>query len=231
MRKHPLSVSGLTDFEGCPKRYFHTRLAKTHKSQVTEAITHGNEVHKRLEMHVKKGEVLPEHLRHVEQILDYLKAEGYQLFAELEMAIDRNWQPVDYWSKDGWIWGKIDLIALRGTEAMVFDYKTGKRKTGKYADDTQLKLYGAVLFHVLGLSKVESGYLWLKTREADNFVIDGGNIAIIQQEIFERVTKLETAEKENDFPARTSPLCGWCPVLNDCEFASYYREKKKNAKR
>lgn len=223
----PISPSGLLDFEGCNKRYFHTKIAKTHKSQITEAITHGNLVHKNLEMHVKKGDVLPEHLDHVAPILAFLRAEGYTLYAELEMAIDERWQPIGWWDKPGYLRGKVDLIALRGNEALVMDYKTGKRK----ADPTQLKIYAAVLYHVLGLRRVESCYLWLKTKESDNFVLDGGNIAIVQQEITERIQAVRNAEIENEWQARPTPLCGWCAVLDDCEFASYYREKKKNAEK
>lgn len=220
----PISPSGLLDFEGCPKRYFHTKIEKKYKFVETTAITHGNEVHKRLEMFVKHGEVLPDHLEHVAPILDFLKNSGYQLFAELEMAITENWQPTTFWDKAGYLRGKIDLVAIKENEAIVFDYKTGKRKP----DPTQLKIYGAVLYHVLGLRKVESGYLWLATKESDHFTIDGGNIAIIQNELTERIENVRNAERSNEWKARTSPLCGWCPALDDCEFASYYKAKKRN---
>jgi len=165
------------DFEGCPKRYQQTKLLKLYKSQVTDAITHGNVVHEQLEKYVKYGEVLPSHLDHVKPIIEGLRAMGYTLYAELEMAIDRNWNPVGFWDRDGYLRGKVDLVAINETDgaAFVFDYKTGKRKP----DATQLKIYGAVLYHVLRLRKVESWYLWLKTNEHDSFVIDPGNIAIV----------------------------------------------------
>jgi ATP-dependent exoDNAse (exonuclease V) beta subunit len=219
----PLSPSGILEFESCEKKFFHTKIAKTHKSQVTEAITYGNQVHQQLEMYVKKAEKLPTHLEHISPVIESLRSLGYTLYAELEMAIDANWKPIQFWDKSGYLRGKIDLVALKGDEAIVLDYKTGKRKN----DPFQLKIYGAVLYHVLGLRKVESGYLWLKTKESDHFTIDGGNIALIQQEITERISKVLEAEKTNEWKARTSPLCGWCPVLSDCEFAEYYRNKKK----
>jgi hypothetical protein len=218
----PISPSGLLDFEGCPKRYYHTKILKQYKFEVTEAITHGNEVHERLEKHVKKGEVLPTHLKHVEPIFGQLKSNGYTLYAELSMAISHEWKPLDFWDKSGYLRGKVDLIAIRGDEALVFDYKTGKRK----ADPTQLKIYGAILYHVLRLRKVESAYLWLKSKESDNFLIDAGNIMQIQEEITERIGNVTNAEVTGIWQARTSPLCGWCPMLNDCKEAVYYKNKK-----
>lgn len=222
----PISPSSLLDFEGCPKRYYHTKIVKTHKSGVTDAITHGNVVHEQLEMYVKQGQVLPSHLEHVKPILEGLTAAGFTLHAELEMAIDRNWHPVSFWDSDGYLRGKVDLVALNATSgtALVFDYKTGKRKP----DTTQLKIYGAVLYHVLRLRRVESWYLWLKTREDDKFVIDPGNIAIVQNEITERIENVNITDQSGDFPAKTSPLCMWCPVLEDCPDAIYWKEKKRN---
>lgn len=223
----PISPSGLLDYEGCGKRFYHTKIVKTHRQEVTDALTHGNTVHKQLEDHVKHRKALPTHLNHVADVISDLRACGLELYAELEMAIDREWNPVGFWDKTAWLRGKIDLVALSRDEAYVYDYKTGKRK----ADFTQLQIYSAVVYHVLKLKKVTSAYMWLKTKEADSFAVDAGNIALIQQEITERIENAENAELTNRWLARTSPLCRYCPVLRDCAEAVYYKENDHRARR
>jgi RecB family exonuclease len=230
--KHPIPISpsNIADFEGCPKRYRETKLLKRFKFEVTDAITHGNVVHEQLEKYVKYKQPLPEHLEKFGPFIDGLRESGYDLFAELEMTITREWKPIaDWWNKTGKVYlrGKIDLVALKGSEAIILDWKTGKRKN----DPFQLQIYGSVLYHVLGLNRVDSGFVWLKTNESDTFTIDAGNIALIQQDITERISKVEEAYEQDKFPARPTPLCGWCPVLDECQEAIYYKVKRDRTRR
>jgi hypothetical protein len=217
-----VSPSSLLDFEGCPKRYYEVRVLKKFPFQVTEAITYGNVVHEQLEKYVKVGEVLPEHLEFVKPIIDGLTEGGFTLYAELECAIDEQWNALSFWSKTAWLRGKVDLIAIKDDFAMVIDYKTGKRKP----DPTQLKIYGAMLKAVLGLKRVESCYLWLKTKEGDTFDLTDENFNEVKTEITERIGAMKEAYEAENFPARTSPLCGWCPALDTCKDAIYYKVQR-----
>jgi RecB family exonuclease len=227
--KHPLPIAptGINDFEGCPKRFKEVRLLKKHKFVVTDAIAHGNVVHEQLERHVRYSEPLPDHLEKYGGLIEGLREQGYEVFAELEMAITADWKPTNYWNKDCWLRGKIDIIAIRGSECVILDWKTGKRKN----DPFQLQIYGAVVYHVLGLSKVASGFVWMKTNESDTFTIDAGNIALIQQDITERISKVVEAYEQDNFPARPTPLCGWCPCLDECTEAVYYKVKRDRSRR
>jgi hypothetical protein len=221
------SPSGLLDFEGCQKRWFLTKVQKLHKFQVTEAITHGNVTHDRLERHVKYDEVLPDHVVYLDPFFKYLRDTGYQLYAELECAVLEDWSVTNWWDKNCYLRGKVDLIAIKGTEAIVVDYKTGKRKP----DPTQLKIYGLMAMSVLGLTKVTSYYLWTQTKESDAFEITTDTFDEIKSELNERIARIKTAYDTDNFPARTSPLCGWCPCLDTCEEASYYKAKRDRERR
>lgn len=221
------SPSGLADFEGCPKRWFLTKVQKLFKFQVTEAITHGNVTHDRLERYVKFDEVLPDHVAYLLPLFQYLREQGYTLFAELECAIDVNWKALDWWDKSCYLRGKVDLIAIKGTEAIVIDYKTGKRKP----DPTQLKIYGLMIMAVLELTHVKSYYLWTKTQESDDFEITTETFGAVKAEIEERIARIKTAYDTDTFPARTTPLCGWCPALDTCEEAVYYKAKRDRERR
>lgn len=224
----PISASGIADFNGCPKRYYETKILKKYKFQVTEAITYGNVVHEQLERYVKFKEALPEHLEFVLPMFDFL-AKDYDLYAELEMAINRNWTPTDFWDNDGYLRGKIDLLGInrKDNTAVIIDHKSGKRKP----DPFQLQVYGATVMKVLGVEKVDAYYLWLKTKETDKITIDATNIAEIQDDIVSQITRIEEAYEANEFPARTSPLCSYCPVLDECKAAVYYKVQRDRKRR
>jgi RecB family exonuclease len=222
-----VSPSSLLDFEGCPKRWHRVRILKDFPFVETEAITYGNIVHEQLEKYVKTGAVLPEHLEYLKPFIDGTRELGYELYAELEVAVNEKWEAVTYWSKQTWLWGKVDLIGIKGDEAIIFDYKTGKRKN----DPTQLKMYGVMLFEVLKLRKVTSYYLWLKTKDSDHFEITAENFESSKAEIVERIARMKDHYERQDFPTRTSPLCGWCPCLDTCPEATYYKTKRDRTRR
>lgn len=223
----PISASGIADFNGCPKRYYETKILKKFKFEVTEAITYGNVVHEQLERYVKFKEALPEHLEFVMPMFQFLEDDGYALYAELEMAIKRDWTPTDFWDNDGYLRGKIDLIGIKGNTAVIIDHKSGKRKN----DPFQLQVYGATAMRVLGLDKVDAYYLWLKTKETDKITIDASNIDEIQTDIVSQITTIEEAYDKQEFPARTTPLCGYCPALDTCKEAIYYKVQRDRKRR
>lgn len=222
-----VSPSSLLDFEGCPKRFYEVRVLKKYPFQVTEAITYGNTVHEQLEKYVRFDTELPEHLAYVAPIIDGLRSLGYTLYAELECAIREDWTPTTWWDKSAWLRGKADLIGIKGDEAVVWDWKTGKKKN----DPTQLQMYGAILHTVLGLSKVSSAYIWLKEKDNTTLTVDNTNVDEIKQDIISRIGAMRDAYESNNFPARTSPLCGWCPALDTCKAAVYYKVQRDRERR
>jgi CRISPR/Cas system-associated exonuclease Cas4 (RecB family) len=223
----PISPTAITDFEGCPKRWHETKILKKYPWVETEAITWGNQVHEALEKYAKFKTTLPEHLEYIAPVIDELRGNGFILYAELEIAIDKNWEPTDYWNKSGkcMLRGKIDLVAVNPESAIgyIIDWKTGKRKP----DPFQLQVYAAVLKSVLSLRSIAAAYSWLKTKESDAWVVDDSNFTEIKTDINERIEKMRTAYEQQDLPARTSPLCCWCPCLDTCDEAIYYRENKE----
>lgn len=223
----PISASGIADFNGCPKRYYETKILKKYRFEETEAIKHGNIVHEQLERYVKFKEALPEHLEFVMPMFQFLEDDGYKLYAELEMAVKRDWTPTDFWDKDGYLRGKIDLLGIKGNSAVIIDHKSGKRKN----DPFQLQVYGATTMRVLGLDKVDAYYLWLKTKETDKITIDASNIDEIQTDIVSQITTIEEAYDNQEFPARTTPLCGYCPALDTCREAIYYKVQRDRKRR
>lgn len=72
-------------------------------------------------------------------------------------------------------------------------------------------------------SQYPHGYfVWIKTREWDHAVITKERALVVKQDFERRAGLLEQAFESGEWPAKTSALCAYCPVVQDCEDA---REK------
>ena len=72
----------------------------------TEAIRHGNEVHKALELRLKDKTPLPAKYAQYESMVAKLDKPG--VFVEAEYALTRNLEPCGWWDKSCWVRGKVD---------------------------------------------------------------------------------------------------------------------------
>jgi hypothetical protein len=234
----PFSYSALTSFEQCPKAFLETKILKKYSFIETEALTYGKETHKSFENRILNKTPLPAHLQFCESIIAGLEAAGYTLFAEIDIAITRDFKPTGYWSKDAWFRGSIDMLAVKGTELLMFDWKTGKRYVARghsNPETGQLKLYGLIL-SVTGVEAIRGAYIWLKEKLNDVVSIDQSNLEAIREEYIERGARFEKALAQPPEDAETwkplpSPLCSYCPVLDDCPAAAKYKAKKKYIKK
>lgn len=214
----PWSYSMLTSWETCPRRHYLTRISKVVSEPQTEATTHGNAVHKALEVSVRDNTPLGPKYRQYEPLVETIRQAPGAKQAEFKFALTRNFTPTGYWDRDAWVRGVLDLQVLRPTSVTVLDYKTGKPKP----DADQLKLFAAAAFSLHPFAKtVKTGYAWLAYNKLDTETFERGDEAAIWQEFLPRVRRMETATAENDHPPKPSGLCGkWCPVPKRmCEFS------------
>ena len=212
----PWSYSSLDAYTTCPKRYFLTKIVKIVKEPQTEATIHGNEVHKALENYVGGAAPLADKYESYRDAANKIKAATGKKLLEYKFGLTRGLKPTEFFAKDVWVRGVLDVCIVRPKEAIVLDWKTGKRK----ADGDQLRLFaGAALSLWPYVEKVKTGYIWLKTGEMDTQEFSRDDKTEIFQDFAARVHRLETSEKSDNWPARPSGLCrNWCPVgKNNCE--------------
>lgn len=206
----PWSYSSLQQYETCPRRFYLTRITKRVVEAQTEATIHGNEVHSALEKAVAGKLALAEKYAQYQPIVQRLQVTPGQRFLEYKFALTKTLQPCGYWDEGVWVRGVLDVGIVRKTRAIILDYKTGKRKV----DLDQLRL-----FTLAGLSlwphvhTVDTGYIWLQSGTMDRETFTRESKVEIYQDFSARVHRMETSEKNNDWPARPSGLCkNWCPV-------------------
>lgn len=212
------SYSSLNAWEQCPRRYHLTRIAKVISEPQAEATLHGNEVHKALENAVGKALPLPEKYKQYIPIVELVrKAPGVKK-AEHKFGLTSSFTPTDFWAKDVWCRGVLDLQVVTSDTVVVCDYKTGKPKV----DADQLKLFAAAAFALHPrVNTVKTGYIWLAYGKLDTETFHRGDEAGIWQEFIPRVRAMDDAIARKEYVPKPSGLCrAHCPIPRRmCEFS------------
>lgn len=213
------SYSALKLFENCPQRYYRQRILRDVKDEGGEASKYGERIHEMLERRLRDNEDLPQEIAHYEALCKGVEklAEGGELHIEKELVLNDNREPTGWWDKDAWLRSKLDVLVIKGADAVVMDWKTGKRKP----DFFQMEIFaGQVFKHFPDIQRVKTVLVWLKDmkkdvetydRKADSLGIWGG--------ISSATNRIEQALHFNNWPARPSGLCGWCPAKPTCKWA------------
>lgn len=221
----PWSYSSLTAFENCPKRFYLTRIAKAVSEGTNPAMEEGNRKHKILEDFVKGRGGLAD-LQPMEKFMKRLIAEPGSKVPELQFGLTQDLRPTEFFGKDVWLRGKLDISVIGPKVGYILDYKTGKEKT----DFQQLRLFAAVGFAMWPyLETIKTSYVWLpqvddkvqrpnaKLSKPEVFVKE--DKITIFQDFAGRVHEMEKCEASGVWPAKPSGLCRQhCPVgRGNCE--------------
>jgi len=203
------SYSALTTYELCPKKYYHLYVAKDVRDADSSFSADGKIVHDAMRARVIDGKPLPLNLRHYEKIAAKFAAAPGEKYGEMKLAINRKFEPCDYFASDVWVRVIIDLAIVQGDSAIVVDWKTGKVKD----DPTQMALNAAVLARWMPeISLFKTLFVWLQSNNLTpkNYTVN--KFTAVWNDLLPRVAKIEEARKTTTFPAKQGPLCGWCPV-------------------
>lgn len=212
------SYSSIKTFDQCPKKYYHLKVVKDVKDDPGEAADYGTAVHLAAEEFIRDGKPIPEKFAYMRPIVERLAALKGEKHAELKLGVKRHltgYAPCGFFDKDVWWRGVADLLVIDGKRAWCVDYKTGKN--ARYADTKQLDLLaGAVFTHFPQVEKIKSSLIYVVSGD---LIPTEHRVAQRDQymSVFDKqLDQLEAAMDNGIWNAKTSPLCGWCPVT-DCE--------------
>jgi RecB family exonuclease len=148
-------------------------------------------------------------------MIDALLAKEGEKSVEIQMALDINLQPVEWFSKAAWVRGIADLLILDGEIAWVVDYKTG---SNKYPDRNQLDLMSLLVFaHYPEVQQVNSALLFVVKNSMIKHKVKREDVDKLWWEYRERVSRIEASHANEVWNPKQSGLCPWCPVKT-CEF-------------
>ena len=213
----PWSFSSLNDFQNCPRSYQLKRVTKECKQVESEAMRHGTIQHEHLEFRVAKKTPLPPELTWFEEHIVRMEMAYTTIIAEQAVGLTKGLTKTGFFSKDVWCRGKLDLTLQSPDKSIVMDYKTGKRKP----DSDQLMLFAGFEFAMRPeIETVKTGYVWLKDKKIDSETFTRKDVSMIWGHFIPKVARLEKAYEKDEWPAKASGLCGWCPATKvQCKHA------------
>jgi RecB family exonuclease len=209
------SYSSIKTFEQCPKKYFHLKVVKDVKDEPGEAADYGTAVHEAAELFITKGTPIPEKFAFMRPIVEPLAKKQGTKYAEIKIGVTSDMKPCGFFDKDVWYRGIADLLIVNGSKAWLVDYKTGKN--AKYADMKQLDLLaGAVFIHFPKVETINSALLYVVSQEMPRKTHQRENLATYMSVFDDQLESLSDAMNNGVWNAKSSALCGWCPVQT-CE--------------
>lgn len=209
------SFSSLKDFDNCPRQYHEVKVRQNFVKKVTEQMLYGTAVHKACEDYVKDGTPLAKNYERFKPMLDVLRETPGVQYPEHKMALTAEKVPCEFDSPDYWVRGIVDLLVIDGMQAYIVDYKTG---SNRYPDPKQLKLMGLMTFaHFPEVQHIKAGLLFVAHNSFMSEEYDRGDAPKLWEVFAPTLKRLELSFLNDSWPARATPLCGWCPVKT-CEF-------------
>jgi len=223
-----LSYSRLSDYRQCPRKFKLKYLDKAKNFQIDNNnkgphLVRGENIHKGLEKYLirkKAGEenIAPSSLDEVESTKPLINKlmTIYDLHPEHQLAINANFEQVDWFSKDAWFRVIYDIIGF-GPDLLVGDYKTGK-----------LTDYMGSLEHPgqLHLSALVAMAIWPKYQSvyASYFYVDHKKPVDIRLNRAQHFDKLkETLQMEH---AQVNAETEWAPCKNQfCNFCEATKQQ------
>jgi len=211
------SYSSIKLFENCPLRYYRQRITKDVVDEGGEASKYGERIHAFLENRLKGSGLNAEIAQYEPLCLSVEKlAQQGELHIEKELVLTDNLTATGWWDADAWLRSKLDVLVIVGDEAVVMDWKTGKRN----ADQFQMQMFAAQVFkHYPEVQKVKTSLVWLKTMEMDTNTYKRSGMNAIWAEIMKRIQRIHSSLEHDNWPAKPSGLCRYCPCRHDCDYA------------
>lgn len=216
------SYSSLKMYENCPKRYYHQRITKEVSDSGSEATRYGERVHKALEERLTNDNELSQETVKYESLCESIDSmknhkDFNEILLEERLTITDSFTPTGWWSDSAWLRSILDVLILFKDKAIVMDWKTGKRRP----DFTQLEMFALQVFaHFPHINKVTTSFVWLKDMKQDKRSYTRELSYDMQNDLVGRVSRILLSLENDDFPAKPSGLCRWCPCYEWCEYAA-----------
>jgi hypothetical protein len=212
------SYSSIKLFENCPLRYYRQRIKKEVADEGSDATKYGERIHAFLEARLK-GSALNAEAAQYEPLCQGVErlAQRGELHIEKELVLTDNLTPTGWWEPDAWLRSKLDILVIVGPDAVVMDWKTGKRNP----DFFQMQIFAAQVFkHYPEVQRVKTVLVWLKDMKKDEETYNRIDINGCWAEIMTRIQRIHDAYEHGNWPARPSGLCRFCPCRHDCDYAA-----------
>lgn len=218
MNKVVWSFSSLKTFQQCPKKYYHTKVAKDVKEPDTTATLYGKAAHTVAEDNMRDDTPVPEKFAYMEPILDMLKRIPGDRLCEEKLGLTADLKPTEFDAPDVWWRGIADLVIINEEKKLAhsIDYKTSK--SARYADTKQLDLVATGIFAKYPqIDRVKSALVFVVSKEFVKANHTRDKIADYIKKPAADVARIEAALDNGVWNPISGPLCKFCSV-KQCEY-------------
>jgi hypothetical protein len=199
----------------CPHNYWHTYVLKDLPFRESPEMKWGNRVHEALEYRLRDGKKLPADLEQHEGFA--MALDRFKPKVELKLGCRRDGTSCDFFAKDVFLRGKVDVLIHDGTKAALFDWKTGK----PFEDPFELRVQALLAkINAPVLDTITGQYIWLKLGELgrEHDVSDTAATWAEVMALDQRALQYDRDPREPNgvWPKNPNVLCGCCAV-HKCE--------------
>ena len=212
------SHSKLGDFERCRfacKLKHLDRIPEPERplppGKTEHANDRGSRIHDNCELYVAglTDDLAPEAELYFGPEIDLLRVlhEQGHVLLEGEWGMDRNWEVAEW--KSAWLRLKLDVAVLLDDEAVVIDYKTGKKFGNEVKHAEQLQLYAVVTaLRYPHVKRITSELWYLDQNEVSRMSMTRDQALRFRAGFHKRGLALTTCTDWKPNPSRF--VCKWC---------------------
>jgi hypothetical protein len=212
------SYSSLKTFQQCPKKYYHTKIARDIVEPDTQATLYGKAAHTVAEEFIRDGTPIPEAFEYMKPVLEQLNSIEGEKHCEVKLGLTKTLESCDFDAPNVWWHGVADLLIINkktGTAYSV-DYKTSK--SARYADVAQLDLVACGLFAKFPeIKRIRSALLFVVSKEFVKAEHHSEMVTKYIQKPAKDVARIEAALENGVWNPVEGPLCRFCSV-KQCEY-------------
>lgn len=212
------SFSSLKTFQQCPKKYYHTKVAKDIVEPDTVATLYGKSAHTAAEDFIREGKPIEPKFDYMKSTLDELAKIPGEKLVEVKLGLTKDLKACDFNAPDVWWHGIADLVVLNEAKGLAYsaDYKTSK--SARYADTKQLDLVAAGIFAKFPkIDKVKSALIFTVSKEFVQAVHHREMMPKYLEQPAKDVARIEAALENGVWNPISGPLCKFC-AIKQCEY-------------
>jgi len=229
MNLAPYSMSRVLEYDRCPRRFYFKYIEKLPEI-VENAGFFGGKVHEAIAKALR-GQEWEETLADlpyddmedakikVLTAIKYSKDLGQIVGIETRFALTQDLKVTDFFEKDAWFRGIIDLI-VRNSKGYyeIWDWKTGHSKPTRF----QVALYAWAVMLLLQQPVTKAGYILLSSNEVLEFELTPQDIGFAEMKLKKLIKKIENDTKWQPTPGNH---CAYCSYVSQCPLAGAIKAK------
>lgn len=226
-----LSHSRLSDYNQCPLKFKMKYIDKLpmfkEDDQASPHLVRGSNVHKALENYAiskianeePRISSLPE-VEMTKPFIDRIFANYPLIVPESQISVNSEWKQVEWFDRHSYYRAIFDLIAVRPTDVIIGDYKTGKMRDydGGPHGFGQLHLAASIALQMWpNIPQVTTVYIYVDHRKTVVKEFTQADAPVLKAHFDSEHKKVNS---ETEWKPKVNEFCKYCPVTRkDCVYS------------